>query len=193
MRPHKYYLISRALQFLEISSTKNLNWCTHTQHTCEHEHSHRCMHITWSLSGTGRYRGKKAGEEPGSSGPLSAVTAWKSFCLSRGFLICETAVRVTYWYQLGYRGSTLGFPGGPGVKNLPANAGDPRDPGSIPGSGRCSGRGNGNSLHYSCLENSMDRGAWRAAVHGVAKSWTRLSMHTENLRRNPQDCALHKT
>ena len=93
----------------------------------------------------------------------------------------------------GIQGNTLGFPGGPGVKNLPANAGDPRDPGSIPGSGRCSGRGNGNSLHYSCLENSMDRGAWRAAVHGVAKSWTRLSMHTENLRRNPQVCALHKT
>ena len=42
-----------------------------------------------------------------------------------------------------------------------------------------SGEGNGNPLQYSCLENSMDRGAWRATVHGVAKSWTRLSMHTQ--------------
>jgi len=58
------------------------------------------------------------------------------------------------------------------VTNLPANAGDVRDVGSIPGSGRSSGEGNGNPLQYSCLENSMDRGAWRATVHGVAKSWT---------------------
>ena len=57
--------------------------------------------------------------------------------------------------------------------NKPAfNAGDTN---SIPGSGRYSGEGNGNPLQYSCLENSMDRGAWQATVHGVAKSWTRLS------------------
>ena len=49
------------------------------------------------------------------------------------------------------------------------------DPGSIPGSGGSSGEGNGNPLQYSCLENSMDRGAWWATVHGVAKSQTRLS------------------
>ena len=58
------------------------------------------------------------------------------------------------------------------VKNLPANAGDIRDMGSIPGSGRSSGEGRGNLLHYSCLENPMDRGAWWATVHGVAKSQT---------------------
>ena len=46
------------------------------------------------------------------------------------------------------------------------------DPGSIPGSRRCSGEGNGNPFQYSCLENPMDRGAWEAIVHGVAKSWT---------------------
>ena len=46
------------------------------------------------------------------------------------------------------------------------------DPGSIPGSGRCPGEGNGNPLQYSCLENSMDRGAWWATVHGVAKADT---------------------
>ena len=61
------------------------------------------------------------------------------------------------------------------VKNPPANAGDLRDSGSISGSGRSSGGGHGNPLQYSCLENHMDRGAWRATVHGVTKSQTRLS------------------
>ena len=59
------------------------------------------------------------------------------------------------------------------VKNLPANAGDL---GSIPGSGRFPGEGNGNPLQYSRLENSMDRGAWWATVHRVAKSQTRLNV-----------------
>ena len=58
------------------------------------------------------------------------------------------------------------FPGGSMVKNPPANAGDT---GSIPGSGRSPGEGNGNPLQNSCLENPMDRGAWRATVHGVTK------------------------
>ena len=62
-----------------------------------------------------------------------------------------------------------GFPGGSVVKNLPANAGDV---GSIPGSGRSVGGGNDNPLQYSCLGNPMDRGAWRAIVHGVTKSQT---------------------
>ena len=60
------------------------------------------------------------------------------------------------------------------VKNLTVNAGDARDMGSIPGSGRSSGEGNGNPLQYSCLENPMVRGAWRATVHGVAKNQTGL-------------------
>ena len=58
------------------------------------------------------------------------------------------------------------------VKNLLANEGDARDTVSIPGSRRSSGVGNGKLLHYSCLENSMDSGAWQVTVHGVAKSWT---------------------
>ena len=58
------------------------------------------------------------------------------------------------------------------VKNLPAGAGDTGNVGSIPGSGRSPGVGNGNRLQYSCLENPMDRGAEQATVHGVAKSWT---------------------
>ena len=61
------------------------------------------------------------------------------------------------------------------VKNLPANAGASGDLGSIPGSGRSPGGGNGNSLQYSCLENPMDRGAWKATVHEITKSQTQLS------------------
>ena len=68
-----------------------------------------------------------------------------------------------------------GFPGGSEVKNQPANAGYAGDPGSTPGLGRSLGEGNGNPLQYSCLENPMDRRAWWATVHGVAKSQTRLS------------------
>ena len=61
------------------------------------------------------------------------------------------------------------------VRNLPANAGDIRDVGPIQASGRSPGGGNGNPLQDLCLENPMDRGAWRATVHGVAKSRTRRS------------------
>ena len=68
--------------------------------------------------------------------------------------------------------SLVFFPGGSVVKNPPANAGDTGDMGSIPGLGRSPGRGNGNPLQYSCLGNLMDRGAWQATVHGVAKSRT---------------------
>ena len=64
----------------------------------------------------------------------------------------------------------MAFPGGAVVKNLPANAGDAGDMGSIPGSGRFHGEGNGNPLEYSCLGNPMDRGAWQTTVHGVTKS-----------------------
>ena len=63
----------------------------------------------------------------------------------------------------------MGFPGGAVVKNPPANAGNTRDGGSIPGPGRSPGGGNGKPLQYSCLEDPMDRGAWRAAVHGVTR------------------------
>ena len=73
------------------------------------------------------------------------------------------------------------------VKKPPANVGDIRDMGSIPGLGRPLGEGNGNPLQYSCLENPMDRGAWRATVHGVAQSWTQLkwlSMQRHSCLRN---------
>ena len=70
----------------------------------------------------------------------------------------------------------MGLPGGTDGKEFACNAGDLN---SIPGSGRSPEEWNGNPLQYSCLENSMDRGAWRATVHEVVKSWTRLSkQHT---------------
>jgi len=72
------------------------------------------------------------------------------------------------------------FPGGSDGKVSACNAGDPV---SIPGSGRSPGGGNGNPLQYSCLENSMDGGAWWATVHGVAKSWTWLSDFTHFTHR----------
>ena len=70
----------------------------------------------------------------------------------------------------GYPG--VGIASGPGIKDLPATAGNL---GWIPGSGRSPGEGNGNLLQNSCLRNPMERGAWQATVHGVAKSQTRLS------------------
>ena len=68
----------------------------------------------------------------------------------------------------------MGFLGSSVVKNPPANAGDAGDESWIPGSGRWPGGRNGNPIQYSCLENSMDRGAWWATIHGVAKSQTQL-------------------
>ena len=80
------------------------------------------------------------------------------------------------------------------VKNLPANAGDIRDAGSIPGLGRSLGVGNGTPLQYSCLENFMDRGAWQGTIHGVAKNWTwlkQLSTHSFTLIADVKLCANH--
>ena len=68
---------------------------------------------------------------------------------------------------------TGGWKGGV-VKDPPANAGNVRDQGSVPGLGRSPGRGNDKPLQHSCRENPMDSGAWQATVHGVEKSWTRL-------------------
>ena len=72
-------------------------------------------------------------------------------------------------------GQLQGFPGDSDGKT---SACSPGDQSSIPGLGRSPGEGNGNPLQYSCLENSMDRGAWQATFHGVASSWTRLSDFT---------------
>ena len=73
----------------------------------------------------------------------------------------------TFWPTQYY----TGLPSGSLVKSLPDNA---QSTGSIPWSGRCPGEGNGNPFQFTCLENSMNRGAWWAIVHGVTKSKTRL-------------------
>ena len=69
------------------------------------------------------------------------------------------------------------------VKNPPANAGDVRDTGLIPGLGKSPGRRYGNLLQFFCLENLMDRGAWRATVHGVTKNWTQLKWLNIHVRQ----------
>ena len=74
------------------------------------------------------------------------------------------------------------------VKNLPANAGDARDIGLIPASGRSHGVGNGNLFQYACLGNFKDRGAWWATVHVVTKSWTLLSTHLHTVKNWRQRC-----
>ena len=72
----------------------------------------------------------------------------------------------------------MSFPGGAVVENLPVLAGDARVLGLVPESGRSPRVGNGNPLQYSCLENSMGRGAWWATGYGVTKRWIPLSTHT---------------
>ena len=80
------------------------------------------------------------------------------------------------------------FTGGSEVKASACNVGDL---GSIPGSGRCPGEGNGNPLQYSCLESPMDGGSWWAAVQGVSKSWTRLSNFKKKKKKILQEECLH--
>ena len=89
-------------------------------------------------------------------------------------------------YKLETQTKKIVTSGGAVVKNLPTHAGDARDMGSIPGSERSPGGGNGNSLQYSCLENSVDRGAWWAKAHGVTKCQTQLSIHTQEKRSKLQ-------
>ena len=80
-----------------------------------------------------------------------------------------------FWFSFGSYG---GFVGGKVIKNLSTNVGATGDAGSIPGSRRFTGRGNGKPIQYSCMGNAMDREVWWATVHGVAKSWTGLIEHT---------------
>ena len=77
------------------------------------------------------------------------------------------------------------------IKNLPANAGDARDVGSIPGSGGFPGKGNGNPVQYSGLESSIHKGGWLATVHAVAKSWTQLSTGEKSQCDNPRHSLPH--
>ena len=113
-----------------------------------------------------------------------------SLALACGFSTSSAAWEVIYMW-LGsrlyihihthiHRYVYVGFPGHSDSKDSACNAGDP---GLIPGLGSSPGEGNGNPLQYSCLEISMDRGVWRATVHGIAKSWTRLSYFHISIKR----------
>ena len=97
----------------------------------------------------------------------------RSFCFHISLDLIKTFFN-TYFLMVShvFRCHTSCFLGGSVVKNSPANAGDARDVSLIPGSGRPPGVGNGNLLQYSCLENSMDRGAWQATIHRVTESDT---------------------
>ena len=90
-----------------------------------------------------------------------------------------------------YLSGWQGLPGGSVVKNPPSSAGDPADGGSIPGLGRSSSGGNGNPLQCSGQENLMERGAWRATVHGVTKSGPRLSEHAHVHTQTGRDSEVH--
>ena len=129
---------------------------------------------------------------PGSSvhGILQAkILEWVAMSLSRGSSwpkdqTCISCIVGGFF--------TAELPGKPNlgmlvVKNLPINAGDSRDAGSVPGGERSPGGGHDNPLQYSCLENPMDRGAWRAMVHRVTKSQTclkQLSTHTRTIHKS---------
>ena len=105
--------------------------------------------------------------------------SWQSSWLNHVYV--ESKLWYEWTYQWNRRASQMVLV----VNNPLANAGDIRDVGLIPGSGRSPGGGHGNPLQYSCLGNPMDRGAWHATVHGVSKSQTWLSnFHFQELRIN---------
>ena len=103
---------------------------------------------------------------------------FRGFIVSRNTSKCNVA-----WKQKLELEQNRGFSASAVVKNLSAKAGNARNEGLISELGRYPKGENGNPLQYSCLENSMHRGAWRPTVHGVTKNWTWLSMHarTEEL------------
>ena len=130
---------------------------------------HTHWHITW---GTEQHQVAPEGDAQHSqTGSLNGVVkpspAWVSQLLDHPLILWIKAVVSTIavfsWFLYSHRTSLV-------AQTVKASAYNAGDPGSIPGFGRSSGEGNGSPLQYSCLENPMDRGAWQAAVHGVAES-----------------------
>ena len=121
------------------------------------------------LEGAGAERSRSDSCTASPSCHLCAVT-WNSPSLGAG----DTGIRSSTFLKCP-PSPALGFADGTEVKYVSANAGKRCGFGSIPGSGRSPGGGPGKLLHYSCLENPTDRGAWWAAVHGVSRTWTLLS------------------
>ena len=122
-------------------------------------------------------------------GAQTPHSLWRTFAVVTILLFSDHWPGVVH---LDYTASSIshkGFPVGSVVKNLPENAGYARDMSLIPRLGRCPREGNGNPLQYSCLENSVNRRAWQATVHGITKSWTWLSAHTDT-HPHPSHCGL---
>ena len=117
--------------------------------------------------------GKSPGE--GNGNPLQYSCLGNPMDRGSCWTMVHTVAKSLIWLSDFTFTFSMDFPGGSDSKASVYNAGDL---GSIPGSGRSDGEGNGNPLQYYCLENPMDRGAWWATVHGVAKSRTRLSDFT---------------
>ena len=140
---------------------------------------HHCLPgwtLQWCRPGTSLSGGAQP-TEPGVTGGrsphhITALPRRGKQCIGS---LAPKAGAILHLHQA--KQSACGFPGEPMVKNLPARAGNAGDTSLIPGWGRSPGAGNGNPLQYSCLGNSMDRGAWLATVHAVAKSPTQLSTH----------------
>ena len=136
--------------------------------------------MTLMLGGIG---GRRRGDDRGWDGWMASPTRWTWVWVNSGswwwtgrpgVLQFMGSQRVGHDWMTELNWTEL--PGSSVVKSLPVSAGDMD---SIPASGRAHGEGNGNPLKYSCLGNPMDRGTWRAAIQGAAKSWTQLSDWTE--------------
>ena len=114
---------------------------------------------------------------------------WRTFAVVIILLFSDHWPGVVHLDYIASSISHKGFPVGSVVKNLPENAEYARDMSLIPKLGRYPKEENGNTLQYSCLENSMNRRAWQAIVHGVTKSWTWLSTH-RSTNPHPSHCGL---
>ena len=116
-----------------------------------------------------------------------SVFAFLTCEMRKKYITCFMRVRRLNWHILQCLASQIALV----VKNPLANAGDARDAGSIAGWGISSGGRNGNPLQYSCQENPMDRGAWQATVHRIAKSQTRLKLVTMHYYTVPGTLLFH--
>ena len=126
--------------------------------------------LPWWLSGReSTCHAGEVGSIPGSGRSLEKEMATHSSILAARIPWTEEPGGLLSMGSQRVRHDLVMSPGGTVVKNPPASTGDPRDLSSIPGLGRSPGEGNGYPLQYSCLENAMDRGAWRATVPGVAR------------------------
>ena len=132
-----------------------------------HNITSRSLKVTLKTQSSFQQSRKEAEEGIIAPSPPLKCEGWIAHVKSQ--LLCWDLYLLFYKHAVVYK---IGSPGGAVVKNLPVNAGDAV---LIPGSGRFRGVGNGNPLQYAFLENSLDRGAWRATVHGVAKSQIWLS------------------